>query len=404
MRNKLLLVVFLLCAAGVMGWLYSRKSAPPEVPFTRVRRELLVSTLTTNGKVEPLEWVAVRAERSGLVEKVNVERGRQARAGAALVELSNREAAAELAAAEARIAQAQAEMEVLNRGGRAADLAEIDNSLLRARLDLDTARANSEALSRLSAKQAATAQEAAAAREQVRRVEIQIRSLDQKRSTLVAQEDRPVAEARLRDAQAAAQLARQRLELGLIRSPIGGVVYQLPARRGAYVNPGDVVAGIGRLDKVKVIVYVDEPELGRVARAMPVSITWDALPGRKWPGAVEKTPTEITELNTRHVGEVVCVIDNPGLELLPGTNINAEIRSRVAENALTIPKEALRREGAEVGVLRLEGSRVKWRKISLGISSVTRIEVLEGLGDGDALALPTEKPLRDGDPVNPIYP
>jgi HlyD family secretion protein len=178
----------------------------------------------------------------------------------------------------------------------------------------------------------------------------------------------------------------------------------LAVRPGAYLNPGDAVASVGRLDKVKVVVYVDEPELGRVSQGMPVAITWDARPGQRWQGTVEKTPIEIVALGTRQVGEVVCVIENPRLELLPGTNINAEIRSRVVENALTIPKETLRREGADTGVLLLSAGRVRWRKVSLGVSSVTRAQVLEGLSDGDAVALPTERLLRDGDPIQPIYP
>jgi hypothetical protein len=175
-------------------------------------------------------------------------------------------------------------------------------------------------------------------------------------------------------------------------------------RTGAYLNPGDEVASVGRMDKVRVSVHVDEPELGRVAQGMPVLITWDALPGRQWKGAVEKLPTEIIAVGPRQVGEVVCVIDNPGAELLPGTNINAEIRSRVVESALTIPKEALRREGNEFGVFLLRGDQVAWRKLELGVSSITRTQVLEGLTDGDAIALPTDRPLRNGSAVRPFFP
>jgi HlyD family secretion protein len=403
LRNKLLPVALLACVLGVGGWLYSRKSSPPEVSFTRVRRELLVSTLTTNGKVEPLEWSSVHTERGGLVERVLVERGRTVSRGAVLAELSNREAAAELAAAEARVEQAKAELEVAKRGGRAAERAEIESSLKRARLDRENARTNHEALQRLAAQEAATGQEVAAARDQMAKAELQIQAFEARRAALVGREDRQVAQARLRDAEAAAQLARQRRSLGSIRAPMNGMVYQLTARPGAFLNPGDAVASVGRLDKVKVVVYVDEPELGRVAEGMPVAISWDAKPGQRWQGTVEKIPTEIVALGTRQVGEVVCVIENPQLELLPGTNINAEIRSRVVENALTIPKETLRREGSDIGVLVLHAGLVRWRKVNLGVSSVTRAQVSEGLSDGDAVALPTERALRDGDAVRPIY-
>ena len=60
---------------------------------------------------------------------------------------------------------------------------------------------------------------------------------------------------------------------------------------------------------------------------------------------------------------MICTIENPDLSLIPGTNINAEIRSRVVQKALTVPKEALRREGNDTGVLKLEGDKVVWRKV-----------------------------------------
>ena len=46
--------------AAVGWWAYHRSSDPPQVPFAKVIRETLVSTLPTNGKVEPIEWQPVR--------------------------------------------------------------------------------------------------------------------------------------------------------------------------------------------------------------------------------------------------------------------------------------------------------------------------------------------------------
>ena len=90
----------------------------------------------------------------------------------------------------------------------------------------------------------------------------------------------------------------------VVRAPIAGTVYQFDLKPGAYLNAGDLVASIGQLDRVRVKVFVDEPDLGRVKRGMPVGITWDAMPGRQWKGVVDKTPTQIVALGTRQVGEV----------------------------------------------------------------------------------------------------
>jgi len=407
MTARKVLPVFVVVAAVVFlaWWVRRIYSAPPEVPFARVKRETLVSTLNTNGKVEPFEWVSVRAEREGVVERVNGRQGQRVGRGALLVDLDARDARAALASAEARIAQARAEIEALKQGGRAADLAEIENELTRARMDLKGAQRDHESLRRLAEKQAATRQEVVEALERMEQARAQIKGLEAKRAALVSQPELAAAEARLREAQAAREQALERIEQSALRAPMSGVVYELKVRVGAYLHPGDLVANIGRLERVRVRVYVDEPELGRVAVGMPVTITWDALPGRKWQGAVERMPTRIESLETRQVGEVICTIENPGLELLAGTNVNAEIRTRVVENGLILPKEAVRREEGQAGVYVLQaGERVGWRRVHLGVSSLTRTQVIEGVSEGDAVALTAGAPVRDGERVRAVFP
>jgi HlyD family secretion protein len=136
---------------------------------------------------------------------------------------------------------------------------------------------------------------------------------------------------------------------------------------------------------------------------MPVTIRWDAMPERRWEGTVDRVPTEIVTLGTRHVGEVGVVIDNPDNTLLPGTNVDAEIHSSVVQNALSIPKETIRREGAQTGVLKLNGDSVAWQPVKTGVASITRLQVLSGLNEGDAVALPTDKPIKAGDDVKPVF-
>jgi HlyD family secretion protein len=137
---------------------------------------------------------------------------------------------------------------------------------------------------------------------------------------------------------------------------------------------------------------------------MPVTITWDAMPNRQWKGFVEKVPLQVVPLGTRQVGEVICTIDNPDLTLIPGTNVNAEIRSKAAENAITVPKEVIRRQGSQLGVFSLDGEKLAWRPVRSGISSVTRVQIVEGLKEGDPVALPVEKTLKAGEEVRPVFP
>ena len=315
------------------------------------------------------------------------------------------QAAANVAAAGARVREAQAQQAVMDGGGRTADIADIESNMARAKLDLETAQRDVDTLQRLEARKAATHKEVQDAQERVKQAQLQIQSLQQRRAALVSSPDKAVAEARVHEAQASEEIARNNMALSVVRSPVAGTIYQFDLTLGAFLQVGDLVANVGRLDRVRVKVYVDEPDLGRMGIGMPVTITWDAMPGRTWKGEVDRLPTEVIPLGTRQVGEVGCAIDNPNHDLVPGTNVNAEIQSRVVENAITAPREALRRDNGVSGVLTIGSDNVLvWRPIQVGVTSAGRIQITGGLNDGDAVALPTEKLIKAGMKVTPVYP
>jgi HlyD family secretion protein len=400
---KKLLIFLLVPVAALTFWGLRKRAEPPHVTFIKVKRETLVSILSTNGKVEPYSWQSVRSERSGLVTSVPVQEGQPVAPGAILAALSDPGLKPDLVSAESRLAEARAALSTIDSGGKPAELADIESSLARARFDRQEAERELASLQRLAAQQAATQSEVAAARAKVRQAELAAAALDQRRASLISQPDRTVAEARIRDAEAALAALHQRATLSSIRAPIAGVVYQLSVRPGAYLALGDPVANVGRLDRLRVRVYVDEPELGRLSVGQPVAITWDALPGKEWTGAIEKKPVSIQTLGTRQVGEVLCTIENPGRELIPGTNVNAGIRTAVAQNALVLPKEVLRRDSDGPFVFVLRNTTIARQPIATGTTSVTRVELTRGLAEGDAVALPTDTSLQAGDTVNPVF-
>ena len=397
--KKLLLLALVAVIAAIIVWGVLRKGDPPKVNFARVKRQTLVSTLPTNGKVEPSLWQAVRAETGGIVSRAPVEDGQTVAAGAVLAAITDPTLQAEIDAAQAKLNEARANLASQEAGGKPAEFTDIENNLARARFDLEQAQKTLATLERLVARHAATQQEADAARDKVQQSELEIAGLEKRKRSLVSPTEVAAARARVGDAETALQLAGRREALSLVRSPMAGVVYGGEVRAGSYVNPGDLVANVGQMDRLRVRVYVDEPELGRVAVAQPVTITWDALPGRQWHGEVEKKPVAVQALGSRQVGEVVCSIANEGRALIPGTNVNAEIRTAVVENAMVIPKETLRHDAQGDYVLALKGGAVERRAVKQGASSITLVQILEGLGDADAAALPSETPLKDGDRV-----
>jgi HlyD family secretion protein len=395
------LLLLPLIAAAVIAWGIVRKNAPPEVNFARVKRQTLVSTLPTNGKAEPIEWEAVHAESAGLVSRLAVHEGQTVATGATLVELTAPSLQADIEAAQAKVTEARISLGALQEGGKPAELADIENSLARARFDQQKAQKELDTLKRLQGKQAATAADVQAEADKIRQYDIEIAGLEKRRGSLVGKSEVDAARARLQDAETALRLARERAAQSVIRAPIGGEVYGLAVRRGAYLNVGDLVANIGHLDRLRVRVYVDEPLLGRVAPGQLVTIRWEALPGKTWQGTVEKMPTAIQALGSRQVGEVVCSIENPGRDLIPGTNVDAEIRTAVVENAIVIPKETLHHDAAGDYVFLLKGDTVERRTVTTGNSTVTQVQVAGGLAEGDAVALPGETQLKNGDRVAP---
>jgi HlyD family secretion protein len=400
---KKLLLILLVPVVAFLVWAWQRRGDAPQVNFVKVKRETLVSILSTNGKVEPYSWQSVRSERPGLVTSVPVQEGQTVAVGAVLAGLSDPSVKSEIIAAESRLTEARAGLSIVETGGKAAELSEIESNLQRARFDRQEADRELASLKRLLAQQATTQAEVTAAQAKVRQAELAAEALEKRRSSLVGAADRTIAQARVRDAEAALAALQQRASSGVVRTPVAGVVYQLSVRPGTYLALGDPVASVGRLDRVRVRVYVDEPELGRISEGQPVTITWDALPGKEWSGIVEKKPVSIQTLGTRQVGEVICTIENPGRELIPGTNVNAGIKTAVAQNALVLPKEVLRRDSEGTFVFVLRNGIVARQVIATGTASVTRVEATRGVAEGDAVALPTDTPIKAGDKVNAVF-
>ena len=186
---KKLLLLPLLVVVAVIGWGIFRKSTPPAVTFSRVKRETLVSTLPTNGKVEPFQWQAVRAQAAGLVSRVDAVEGHPVANGAALAVMTDPSLEADIDTAQAKVAEAEANVASLEAGPRPAELTEIENGVARANLELQQAEREQAALQRLADKQAATAVEVTAARDKGEQLKLQIAGLEKRRRNVTPQPD-----------------------------------------------------------------------------------------------------------------------------------------------------------------------------------------------------------------------
>ncbi len=385
-----------LALALVIG-LAGRGNAP-EVQVVTVSRDKLDAAIESNGKVEPVNAYVVRAQIAAFVSTVDAKEGQPVRKGQHVLTLNSSDAHAQLDAARADLLTTQSALRNARAGGDPSEIAQIDGDLGKAQAQVANLEQTRQALQQLQAKQAATqaeidknALDLATARAtleslQKRRDDLTHRaSLDVERLTLRVQQD---------DAQA--RSLAEKVQSASIISPVDGTLYALSVRAGDYVTIGQEIAEMADLHKVQVRAFVDEPDLGFLAPDQEVHITWDAMPNRDWTGHTIQIPKQVVAHGNRSVGEVLCSVDNDKLELLPNVNVEVRILVRERMDVLSVSRAAVRVDGAERYVFRVEDGRLRRRDITVGIASASKYEVLSGLSDGDRVAIPGETDLKDG--------
>jgi HlyD family secretion protein len=404
MNRKLILGILGVAVLAVILPRYFGRGTKPEVTVLAVGRENLSAMISSNGKVEPLEPQIFRAPFDGFVSRVLAVEGREVKRGELLLEMETAETAAALARAKEELVAAEEALRAARAGGAVAEVAQLEKDVRANVAELVRLRSEQQALARLLAKQAATQDELDRNKLELERAEAQARLLQQKRDELAR---------RLRLDQERSVLLVERarndvrsLEEKLLQArptaSASGTLFLLPVRARDFVHTGDVLAEVADLTRVRVRAFVDEPELGALEPGQVVEITWDAAPGHIWNGRTESVPHAVVSRGTRSVGEVLCSVENAKPELMPNTNVRVLIRVRERQNAVVVPRGAVRVEGNRRVVFVLEGSRLRQREIRVGIASATKFEVLEGLKEGERVALPGEVILRDGLEVSAV--
>ncbi len=162
LRNRI--VIFLLLA-GVLAyglvWLSGRKPAA-KISAVMPRRENLISSISSNGKVEPIAPSVMRAQLNTFVQKIRVVEGQAVRKGQVLLELNVKEAAAQLAEARSKLLRAQDDLQSAKAGGKADEAARVVGDLAKAEAERDRLQRSHDVLVRLVGGQAATKEDLAA--------------------------------------------------------------------------------------------------------------------------------------------------------------------------------------------------------------------------------------------------
>ncbi len=405
LRNRIFIFLLLAAVAAFAMVELSGRKPVAKISAVTPTRENLVSSISSNGKVEPISPYVIRARLDAFVEKVHATEGQAVKKGQILLELNVKDAAALLAEARVRLLRAQDDLRVAKAGGKPDEAARTAGELTKAQAERDRLQKNHDSLVRLIAGQAATKEELAANDLALTKAQTEVLKLAAAKQEFdrLAKLDADRASLQVQQAQNEVASLEDKVSDGRIAAPADGTLYSLPVRANDYVKLGDLLAEMADLRKVRVRAFIDEPELGALEPGEPVKITWDALPSRSWQGKTEVIPKQVVARNTRSVGELLCAVNNENLELLPNINVNVRINSKEHLNVLAVPRGAVEAEGAKRFVFVVKAnqlgvgkSTLEKREIHVGIADATSYEVVSGLQEGEMVALPGDADLRDG--------
>jgi HlyD family secretion protein len=397
-RRPVIVVVVLVILAVLIFTGINRRRVNTPVRAEKVVRQEIASIISTNGKIEPINSFEAHAPAPGTVNKVLVAEGDRVKVGQLLVKLDDAEARAQAARALAQLRSAEAALSGIKAGGTQEELLTSRADLTKAQAEQAEAQRNLKAIQKLQQSGGASPAEVEAAQGRVKKADADVQLLQAKVNGRFSSPEVAKVEAQAAEARAAYAAAQELLHHSNVTAPFAGTVYQLPVRPGAYVNGGELLVQVANLEKVRVRAFVDEPEIGRLAKGQKVEIKWDAIPGRTWDGTLTRVPTSVTMVGTRTVGEITSEIDNSDRKLLPNVNVNVSIISARHDNALTVSREAVHDVDGKRYVYKIEDEKILAQEVQTGLSSLTRVEVLKGIPEGAVVALGAinAQPLRNG--------
>ena len=214
-------------------------------------------------------------------------------------------------------------------------------------------------------------------------------------------------------AKAAMVKVERNLGYATITSPIDGVVISRAVEEGQTVAAGFETPTLftiaNDLTQMQVVADVDEADIGQVTEGQRVDFTVDAYPDDTFEGNVEQVRLEATTESSVVTYEVVITAHNPDLKLKPGLTANVTIYTLEKENALSVPTRALRfvpdatllaelgmtaeaepaqgEAGTKRTVWVVNGQTLSPRLVTAGAASGDRTEIIDGLSDGDIMAV-----------------
>lgn len=185
-----------------------------------------------------------------------------------------------------------------------------------------------------------------------------------------------------------------------IKSPIAGTIVEKTYKEGDTLRAGELLCTVFDLSHLTLTLNVDELDIKQVQQGQTVTLTADASPDAVYNGTVTKVNIKGTTLNGVTSYPVTIRIDDTE-GLLPGMNVDAKIVVEDLKDVLTVPVSAvLRNNFVLLKTDQMEQEQTDtdippglvYTQVKLGPANDTDIVILEGLTEGDIVAVMDDTP------------
>jgi RND family efflux transporter MFP subunit len=332
----------------------------------------------------------------GTIMAIHVKEGDRVQPGQLLVEIDNRDAAAQVKKAQAGLREAEEMLQEAERMIQASEsgktAAEAEQSLAASTFNRYQALLERKSVSQQEFDEAQARYRGKTA--EVERTREMLRSMQARREQVLARIDQAKAEI---------SQAQIYVDYGRIQSPLQGIVTQRQAELGVLAAPGTPLLTLEDNARYRLEAAVEESRLGKIRLGDSVRVSIDALGDQEWTGRVgEIQPTADPASRSSLVK-----IDLPEslIQKTPGRILRSGLygKARFAvgkKGILTIPHKAVFQRGQLVQVLVVDPSQIaRLRLIKTGKVYGERIEVLSGLGEGEKIILEGVERVNEGNRV-----
>ena len=223
------------------------------------------------------------------------------------------------------------------------------------------------------------------------------RAVELSQRNFISGQAKDEAENNLRVAEAAVALVEARLAKTEIKAPFAGVIGLRVVSVGDYVKEGADMVNLEAIDPLKVDFRVPETYMRQVQPGQTLTVTFDALPGRKFDGKVLAVNPLIDAAGRAVV--IRAIVRNADTSLRPGMFTRVNLITRDDKDALVIPEQAIVPQGDEQFVFRIVDGKAARVKVDIGQRRDGKVEVLKGLNVNDMVVTAGQLKLREGMPV-----